>query len=127
MARSVLYHAKVPTRWQKEIQARRPANVAAVALAHKMARTAWAILAHGQTYQKDYVSAKLRQPVKFTVGVPLELEDADGVIMQVTVRYFQAGVSLLEYVSACPLSTPPLYELPREQSSFAPRKSDAST
>jgi transposase len=57
-ARSVMYHAKVPTPWQKEIQARRPANVAAVALANKMARTAWAILAHGQAYQKDYVSVK---------------------------------------------------------------------
>jgi transposase len=57
-ARSVLYHAKEPTRWQRELQARRPANVAAVALANKMARTAWAILAHGQTYQRDYVSAK---------------------------------------------------------------------
>jgi transposase len=29
-----------------------------VALANKMARTAWAILAHGQAYQKDYVSVK---------------------------------------------------------------------
>ena len=57
-ARSVLCHAKVPTIWQREIQARRPANVAAVALANKMARTAWAILAHGQAYQKDYVSVK---------------------------------------------------------------------
>jgi transposase len=57
-ARSVMYHAKVPTPWQTEIQARRPANVAAVALANKMARTAWAILAHGQAYQKDYVSVK---------------------------------------------------------------------
>ena len=57
-ARSVMYHAKVPTPWQKNIQARRPANVAAVALAHKMARTAWAILAHGQAYRKDYVSVK---------------------------------------------------------------------
>jgi transposase len=57
-ARSVMCHAKVPTTWQRKIQARRPANVAAVALAHKMARTVWAILAHGQAYQKDYVSAK---------------------------------------------------------------------
>jgi transposase len=57
-ARSVLCHAKVPTTWQTEIRARRPANVAAVALANKMARTAWAILAHGQVYQKDYVSVK---------------------------------------------------------------------
>jgi transposase len=57
-ARSVMYHAKVPTPWLTEIQARRPANVAAVAVAHKMARTAWAILAHGRTYEKDYVSVK---------------------------------------------------------------------
>jgi transposase len=57
-ARSVLCHAKVPTKWQREIQARRPANVAAVAMAPKMARTAWAILAHGQAYQKDYVTVK---------------------------------------------------------------------
>lgn len=57
-ARSVMHHAKAPTRWQSAIQARRPANVVAVAVAHKMARTAWAILAHGRTYQKDYVSMK---------------------------------------------------------------------
>ena len=57
-ARSVMYHAKAPTPWQTAIQARRPANVAAVAMAHKMARTAWAILAHGRAYQKDYVSVK---------------------------------------------------------------------
>ncbi len=57
-ARSVMYHAKVPTPWLTEIQARRPANVAAVAVAHKMARTAWAILAHGRIYEKDYVSAR---------------------------------------------------------------------
>jgi hypothetical protein len=53
-----MYHAKVPTIWQTKIQARRPSNVAAVALANKMARTAWAILAHGQAYKKDYVSVK---------------------------------------------------------------------
>lgn len=57
-ARSVLYHAKVPTPWQKAIQERRPANVAAVAQASKIARTAWAILAHGQAYRRDHVSVK---------------------------------------------------------------------
>ena len=57
-ARSVMFHTKVPTPWLTEIQTRRPANVAAVAVAHKMARTAWAILAHGRTYEKNYVSAK---------------------------------------------------------------------
>lgn len=57
-ARSVMCHAKVPTPWQKAIQERRPANVAAVALANKMARIAWAILAHGSTYEKNYVSVR---------------------------------------------------------------------
>jgi transposase len=57
-ARSVMYHTKEPTVWQREIAARRPANVAAVALANKMVRTVWAILAHGRAYQKDYVSVK---------------------------------------------------------------------
>jgi transposase len=57
-ARSVMYHAKAPTPWQRAIQARRPASVVALALAHKMARTAWAIPAHGEVYQKDYVSVK---------------------------------------------------------------------
>jgi len=57
-ARSVLCHIKVPTPWQKAIQARRPTNVAAVAVASKMARTAWAILAHGQAYRRDHVSVR---------------------------------------------------------------------
>ena len=57
-ARSVMSHAKVPTEWQQQIQARRPANVATVALANKMARTAWAILAHDRAYQQDYVSVR---------------------------------------------------------------------
>lgn len=57
-ARSVMYHTKVPTAWQREILARRPANVVAVALASKMARTAWAILARGQSYQKNFVSVR---------------------------------------------------------------------
>jgi transposase len=55
-ARSVLCHTKVPTAWQKAIQVRRPANVATVALANKMARIAWAILAHGTSYEADHVS-----------------------------------------------------------------------
>lgn len=57
-ARSVIYHARTPTPWQEQIQARRPANVVAVALASKMARTAWAILARGQPYQRDFVSVR---------------------------------------------------------------------
>ncbi|CAD6562272.1 IS110 family transposase ISRta4 [Paraburkholderia hiiakae] len=57
-ARSVLCHAKVPTAWQKAIQMRRPANVVAVALANKMARIAWAILAHETSYETYHVSHK---------------------------------------------------------------------
>ena len=55
-ARSVLCHTKVPTAWQKAIQVRRPANVVTVALANKMARIAWAILAHGTSYEAHHVS-----------------------------------------------------------------------
>jgi transposase len=57
-ARSVMCHAKVPTTWQKALQERRPANVAAVALANKMARIAWAILAHGSAYEVGHVSVR---------------------------------------------------------------------
>lgn len=37
---------------------RRPKNVVVVALANKMARTIWAVLAHDRPYCKDYVSVK---------------------------------------------------------------------
>jgi transposase len=37
--------------WVTELLGRRPAKVAAVALANKMARTAWAVLAKGETYR----------------------------------------------------------------------------
>ncbi len=37
--------------WTERLRQRRPHNVAAVALAHKRARIAWAILAHGTRYQ----------------------------------------------------------------------------
>jgi transposase len=57
-ARSVLCHTKRPTAWQTAIRVRRPANVATVALANKMARIAWAILAHGTSYEEHHVSHK---------------------------------------------------------------------
>lgn len=57
-ARSVLYHGKEPTDWQKRIQERRPANVAVVALANKIARTVWAILAHDDRYDKRHASMR---------------------------------------------------------------------
>lgn len=54
-ARSVLRHAKGKTdrlsRWALELSNRRGPHIAAVALANKMARIAWVILARGQRYQ----------------------------------------------------------------------------
>lgn len=58
-ARSVIANSKQPTEWVTNLTQRRPANVAVVALANKMARTIWALLAHEREYQKGYVS----QPV----------------------------------------------------------------
>lgn len=57
-ARAVLTHAKEPGPWIEEMKKRRPSNVVVVALANKMARTIWAILAHDRPYQKGYVSVK---------------------------------------------------------------------
>jgi len=54
-ARTVLRHAKNKTdrlsRWALALEARRGKNVAAVALANKLARIAWAVLARERTYQ----------------------------------------------------------------------------
>jgi transposase len=43
--------------WLMRLLARRPAKVAAVALANKMARIAWALLAHGGTYRPPALAA----------------------------------------------------------------------
>jgi transposase len=57
-ARTVLRHATGKTdrlsRWALAIQARRGANVAAVALANKLARIAWAVLARDRIYRADW-------------------------------------------------------------------------
>ncbi|MBN3782147.1 IS110 family transposase [Burkholderia sp. Ac-20345] len=57
-ARSVLANAKDPGPWIEQIRKRRPPNVVIVALANKMARTIWAVLAHEKQYEKTYVSSK---------------------------------------------------------------------
>jgi transposase len=57
MARAVLSHAKDAGAWIEEMRRRRPANVVIVALANKMARMIWAVLAHDRPYQRDYVSS----------------------------------------------------------------------
>jgi transposase len=57
-ARSVLRvaarHTDPTTTWLKQVQTRRNANIAAVALADKQARIVWALLAHDRAYQADY-------------------------------------------------------------------------
>ncbi|RQS42157.1 IS110 family transposase [Burkholderia sp. Bp8986] len=58
-ARSVLLHAKERGTWIEQIGKRRPKNVVIVALANKMARTIWAMLAHGRPYQKEYHSTRV--------------------------------------------------------------------
>lgn len=55
-ARAVMFRASDKNAWSESLLQRRPTNVAVVAMANKMARTAWAILAHGREYQKGYVS-----------------------------------------------------------------------
>ena len=47
--------------WMIELLARRPAKVVAVALANKMARTAWAVLAKGETYRAPTRSSASQQ------------------------------------------------------------------
>lgn len=44
------------------------------------------------------ISGGLPQPVAFQIDVPLELEDSNGVFMQVRVLYIQARTSLLQFV-----------------------------
>jgi transposase len=57
-ARSVLMHTKEPGQWLQDIGKRRPPNVVTVALANKIARTIWALLAHDRSYDKGYVSIR---------------------------------------------------------------------
>ncbi|KMZ13626.1 Mobile element protein [Candidatus Burkholderia humilis] len=55
-ARAVLTHAKEPNPWIVQMQGRRPSNVVVVALANKMVRTIWAVLAHDRRYDRSYIS-----------------------------------------------------------------------
>lgn len=54
-ARSVVTNSKTLPTWVTDLCKRRPLNVAVVAMANKMARTLWALLAHQRTYQPGYV------------------------------------------------------------------------
>ncbi|AOJ02636.1 hypothetical protein WS70_13030 [Burkholderia mayonis] len=50
-ARAVLARAKHLSEALQRLLARRPFNVVVVALANKIARTIWALLAHDRTYE----------------------------------------------------------------------------
>ena len=59
-AMTVIRHAKrrgTPDPWLADIIARKPTKVAAVALANKNARIAWALLRHGGTYRRPATAA----------------------------------------------------------------------
>jgi transposase len=60
-ARSVITQGSRPGRtlepWVQSLLQRRPKNVAIVALANKMARTAWALLAHGRSFDRGWSGA----------------------------------------------------------------------
>jgi transposase len=55
-ARAVLSAASAPE-WAKQMLQRRPFNVVVIALAHKLARTAWALVAHGRIYDGQWKSS----------------------------------------------------------------------
>lgn len=57
-ARGNLTRVKEPNAWLQGISQRRPKNVVTVALANKMARTIWALLAHERDYDASFVSVK---------------------------------------------------------------------
>ena len=61
-SRSVLFHSKQPSQWIEQLKKRRPLNIVMVALANKMARMIWAILAHDKPYRKDHATVK---PVEY--------------------------------------------------------------
>jgi len=56
-ARSLLNSPSAP-QWAKEVASRRPANVAVVALANKLARTAWALVAHECSFDRRWGRAR---------------------------------------------------------------------
>lgn len=60
-ARAVVNHSSGPGRtpppWLRELLSRRPKNVAIVAMANKIARTIWALLAHGRTFDRRWGQA----------------------------------------------------------------------
>jgi len=62
-ARAVIFSSKTKSAWLQQLLARRPVNVVVAALANKIARTAWALVAHGREYQAGgFAHAPAPQP-----------------------------------------------------------------
>ncbi|EJO7687863.1 IS110 family transposase [Escherichia coli] len=57
-ARAAALLTKEPGPWITELKKRRPASVAIVAMANKLARTVWAIAAHDRKYDRNHVSIR---------------------------------------------------------------------
>lgn len=57
-ARAVITHCKTRSAWIETLLARRAWNTVVVALANKMARTIWALLAHGRRYDRGYAAER---------------------------------------------------------------------
>ncbi|MEM5372849.1 IS110 family transposase [Paraburkholderia azotifigens] len=57
-ARCIIYQAKEPGQWVEQMKQRRPLNVVIVAMANKLARIIWAVMAHQQPYRANYASKK---------------------------------------------------------------------
>ena len=56
-ARSVIGNQKEHASWLTKLLSRRPRNAVVVALANKMARTIWALLAHDRRYDRNYLAS----------------------------------------------------------------------
>jgi len=57
-ARSIIYRVKKPGPWVEQMKLRRPLNVVIVAMANKLARIIWAVLANHKPYQKGHESVR---------------------------------------------------------------------
>lgn len=57
-ARAVHHHQAQTNPWLKQMSERRPPNVVIVALANKIARQIWAVLAKEQSFQSGHISVK---------------------------------------------------------------------
>ena len=57
-----LANAPSAPEWVRRLMERRPANVAVVALANKLARTAWALVAHQREFERQWVSTPPSRP-----------------------------------------------------------------